>query len=122
MTRKFGEVFRNVPFEKKGPGSRFMKEFECCKRDFGSNSDSEYEFTLVMRDAEDSEYYDAEQGLVKMQRLVENLRFPDRAPVVLMTNSDDMEALFRPVVQKILEMLRQQLRQAQIEGGRQINV
>ncbi|KAI9866990.1 MAG: hypothetical protein M1813_000388 [Trichoglossum hirsutum] len=68
MSNKFGDKFNNLPFSNKGPGSRFMKEFECCKRDYGSNSDVEYEFTLVMKDVEDSEFYDADQGLVKMHR------------------------------------------------------
>ena len=53
-----------------------MKEFECCKQDFGSNNDAEYEFTLVMRDVEDSEYYDAEQGLVKIHRQVSSSERP----------------------------------------------
>jgi hypothetical protein len=70
MSNKFGDAFNSLPFTKKGPGSRLMKEFEVCKRDFGLNKDAEYEFTFVMKDVEDSEYYDSEQGLVKMHRQV----------------------------------------------------
>ncbi|KAH0562391.1 hypothetical protein GP486_002914 [Trichoglossum hirsutum] len=101
MSRKFGEDFDRLSFELKGPGSRFMREFEGCKRDFGSSYEAEYQFTLVMRGVEDSEYYDADQSQVRMR---------------------DMEGLFQPAVQKILDMLHQQLHRAQVERGKQIDL
>lgn len=39
-----------------------------------------------------------------------------------MTASEDMESWFTPVVQKILAMIGDQMRQAQTQSGRRINV
>ena len=36
--------------------------------------------------------------------------------------SEDLEGWFMPVVQKILEMLGEQMRQSQMQNGRAINV
>lgn len=72
MEEKFGDDYKKLPWEKKGPASRFMKDFESNKRDFGQVSDLSrvYEMQLVMKEAPDSEYYDEDSGTVKMQRYV----------------------------------------------------
>jgi len=66
MSTTFGDAFRNLPFAKRGPGSNLMKEFECIKKDFGSNylSGDTYEVTLVMEGVEDSGNYDSAMGMV----------------------------------------------------------
>jgi len=71
MCRKFGSKFEDgVKFEKKGPGSKFMKEFESAKRDFGHSNDpaQEFEVSLVIPGASDSRYYDTDESLVKISR------------------------------------------------------
>ena len=73
MSKKFGRSFDNdVKFEKKGPGSKFMREFESAKRDFGHSSDQDQEFecSLHIPGARESQYYDADESLVKISKSV----------------------------------------------------
>lgn len=67
MEKRFGTAYTDLSWEKKGPASRFMREFEGHKRDFGKSTDSAkyYEMMLVM-DAPDSKYYDKSESLVKL--------------------------------------------------------
>jgi hypothetical protein len=74
MSKRFGQPFdQGVKFEKKGPGSKFMKEFESCKRDFGRSSDyhQEFEVSLLIPGARDSQYYDSDECLVKISTFVD---------------------------------------------------
>lgn len=70
MSQVFPGHWEKVSFEKKGPGSPFMKEFEIQKRDFGSSTDpnQEFEVALVMPDVEENRYYDASECMVKFYR------------------------------------------------------
>lgn len=79
MTCRFGTAYTDLPAKKIGPGSRFMKEFEAFKRDFGGgrNVEMKYEVPLVMRDADDSDYYDVEEAMVKFTKYVA-LRFQNQ--------------------------------------------
>ena len=76
MSRTFGAAFDMLPFERKGPGSRFMRDFESIKRDFGLNQgrDETFEVTLAMPGVEDSEYYEAGEGLVKFNLYVNHTK------------------------------------------------
>ncbi len=65
MSNKFGRAFERLAFEKKAPGSKLMKEFECIKRDFESSEVADFEVSFVMEDVEDSENYDSVECLVK---------------------------------------------------------
>ena len=67
MVSTFGEAFTSIPHEKTGPGSKFMQEFECCKRDFGVSQDptAEHEVTLVMEGVENSDHYDVDENKIK---------------------------------------------------------
>ena len=67
MEKHFGDAYKDLSWEKRGPSSRFMKEFEGHKRDFGKSSDptNYYEMELVMK-AKDGHYYDSDDGLVKL--------------------------------------------------------
>lgn len=66
LAEVFGQEFKELSFDKKGPGSRLMREFELIKRDFGAIHDpnQEFEVTLVMK-AKDSMNYDKDESLVK---------------------------------------------------------
>jgi hypothetical protein len=68
MNEKFGSNFRTgVKPEKKAPGSKFMREFETAKRDFGPrNAGQSFEMSLVIPGAEDSKYYNVEESVVKV--------------------------------------------------------
>ena len=71
MEKRFGTAYTCLGWEKRGPSSRFMKDFEGHKRDFGKSTDVEkyYEMELVMS-AEDSPYYDRDESLVRLYELV----------------------------------------------------
>jgi molecular chaperone DnaK (HSP70) len=66
MSNIFGGSFDNLKFEKKGPGSRFMKAFESAKKDFGTSDDLDqvYELDLVMNGVGQSDYYNDEESVV----------------------------------------------------------
>jgi len=68
MINKFGGFFRDLPFEMKGPGSRFMREFELYKNDFTiiGGEQGPFELYLVMNGAGPSPYYDAEGKVVRI--------------------------------------------------------
>jgi hypothetical protein len=75
MLETFGSAFESLTFEKTGPGSRFMKEFESHKRDFGYSPnhdqdynidlDHPYEINLVIPGATDSAHYDSDESVIK---------------------------------------------------------
>lgn len=68
MSEKFGKAFDGLSFEKRGPGSRFMRDFENCKHDFGFGDGEEqgFEIHLVMPGVEGHEFYDEEEAVVKI--------------------------------------------------------
>lgn len=68
MVKTFGRRFEDMKFEKTGPGSRFMKDFESHKRDFGYSTDNDqiYEINLVIPGARDSDVYDTDESIVKL--------------------------------------------------------
>jgi hypothetical protein len=70
MSQKFGKDFDDMPFRLKGPGSRFMKEFELHKCSFGHKRDvlAVYEVQLVMKNVENSAYYDKENWFVRVTK------------------------------------------------------
>lgn len=100
MSRKFGANFDRLKFEKKGPGSRFMKDFEVNKRDFGSSDDLDqvYEINLVMPGVSYSDHYDDDESVVKL-------------------TGRDMLGFFEPVVDKVISLLDKQMRLANKAGG-----
>jgi hypothetical protein len=124
MSSTFGPDFDNLPFVLRGPGSKFMKEFEMVKRDFGSNTrrDEIFEIPLAMRGVEESENYEPDEG---------NVRFSVYVLFhILKTNmfgSDvffraDLKTFFQPVIRSILQLLADQLQLSQQETGHSINV
>jgi molecular chaperone DnaK (HSP70) len=65
MSNTFGEAFENVPFDRKGPGSKFMREFETSKKEFGSGGEGDdYEVTLPMQGLDDHENYESDTSTV----------------------------------------------------------
>jgi hypothetical protein len=71
MSARFGTDFDDLPAKKIGPGSRFMKEFESLKRDFGGsrNAQTSFEVPLVMKNVEYSDNYDTDESMVKFTKL-----------------------------------------------------
>ncbi|GIZ37993.1 hypothetical protein CKM354_000142000 [Cercospora kikuchii] len=100
METKFGSAYTNLSWEKRGPASRLMKDFEGAKRDFGKSNDTSmyWELTALMRGAPDSRFYDQEDGIV-------NVYYPD------------LKAMFEPVVKKIIALLQSQLDAERRQAG-----
>lgn len=68
MNEKFGAAFDKVATAEKGPGSRFMEDFEIVKSDFPNSArDNMVELPLRM-DIEESESYDPDDGTIKLTR------------------------------------------------------
>ncbi|CAI7642652.1 unnamed protein product [Penicillium manginii] len=95
MARTFKSAWENIKPERKGSGSRFMREFEAAKRDFGSQGtlNKTFELELVIPNASESEHYNDEDG-----------------GLVTFT-STEMKSFFRPVMQQIEKLLDDQIRQ-----------
>jgi len=70
MRERFGSAFDEIEMRRKGPGSRFMNAWESVKRGFGTEGDSMVKEIgpLIMKDVESSQYYDDEEGMVRLTR------------------------------------------------------
>ncbi|QDS75963.1 hypothetical protein FKW77_003710 [Venturia effusa] len=105
MKQVFDDDFTNLPFERIGPGSKFMKEFESCKRDCGADDESsdDYEVTLFMSGVRSSKYYDSRKSTVKIPKI-------------------QMENFFQPTISKIKDLLAQQIEDTKAKlSGKGIN-
>ncbi|KAM3421123.1 hypothetical protein BST61_g1536 [Cercospora zeina] len=100
MEKKFGKSYNDLSWEKRGPASRLMKDFEGHKRDFGKLIDSSlyYEVQVYMKDAKDSKYYDEDDGIVRIYQ-------------------EDMKAMFEPVIAKVIALLQSQLDAERMQAG-----
>lgn len=69
MEARFGKAYTLLSWDKRGPASRLMKDFEGHKRDFGKSQDVRrvYELQLFMKTAPDSQFYDEDEGIVRLQ-------------------------------------------------------
>jgi phage terminase large subunit-like protein len=109
-----------VPRANKAIGSRLMREFEDAKRDFGSTRfERSYRFLLKMENVPDSAYY--EDRDIKLSRYVSDALF-----ILYGFHSkeirEDMKSLFDPVVQKVKQLVQQQIDDAKRESSLTINV
>jgi hypothetical protein len=65
MSRRFGKTFEDLPFSQKGPGSRFMTQFEIHKKSFGlSDVRENYEIGPIRLNVPGSEYFDEDERSV----------------------------------------------------------
>ncbi|KXS95922.1 hypothetical protein AC578_5199 [Pseudocercospora eumusae] len=101
MENKFGNAYKDLSWEKRGPASRLMKDFEAIKRDFGKSDDHLriYEAQVYMRDAPDSDYYDEDDGIVTL-------------------HPSDIKQMFDPVINKIKDLLQSQLDAERKQSGK----
>ncbi|KAK2733112.1 hypothetical protein FQN57_002304 [Myotisia sp. PD_48] len=91
MTETFGDDFTSVPMRLRGPGSRFMNSFESAKRNFGgSNDDRGVEVGPIRMDAGASVHYDDDDLVVKLSKY-------------------DMQRLFDPVVDEVINLVGSQV-------------
>lgn len=72
MRQRFGSAFDEIEMRRKGPGSRFMNAWESVKRGFGAQGDSMVKEIgpLNMKGVESSQFYDDEEGMVRLTRCV----------------------------------------------------
>lgn len=65
LDERFGHAFRDVPDKFKGPGSRFMTEFEKVKHSFGGVDNDSYEISPIpLGSGHDSEHFDEDEEAV----------------------------------------------------------
>ncbi|KAL2138658.1 hypothetical protein VTI28DRAFT_6461 [Corynascus sepedonium] len=103
MTERFGSTFENVPLKRRGPGSEFMASFEKAKQSFGTSENESFEIHPIdMQGNLQQEHYD-----------------PDEAAVIL--SKRDMERVFDPVVQDVLNLLSRQVERISHNKGKRIN-
>ena len=68
LTRRFGAHFTSLPLSKRGPGSKFMKDFEYIKNDFDGTNYQSTSIQLIMRTLEDDDsqydldHYEPDEG------------------------------------------------------------
>ncbi|OCT48830.1 hsp70-like protein [Cladophialophora carrionii] len=100
MLKRFDAAFMNLPSEKKGAGSDFLKGFEDIKRNFKGKDKSRKVLRIPLKmnklDKESDvvrQYYDEDDDMVKLA-------------------SDDVEAMFEPVLQKSFDLVRRQASRA----------
>ena len=69
LTERYGDAFQSLPISKRGPGSRFMSDFEAAKKDFGSAGPRTTSLRLIMKDIKAGDWncvqYDPEDGEVE---------------------------------------------------------
>jgi len=78
MRKRFGKAFEDVDPRRRGPGSRFMTQWESVKRSFGQSGDyiTKEIGPLIMRGVSSSEWYDDEDGSVRLTRYVDRACIP----------------------------------------------
>ncbi|EXJ56682.1 hypothetical protein A1O7_07026 [Cladophialophora yegresii CBS 114405] len=94
--KRFDAAFMNLPSEKTGAGSTFLKGFEDIKRNFKGKDKSRKFLRIPLKmnklDMDSDavrQYYDSDEDMVKL-------------------TSDDVEAMFEPVLQKSFDLVRRQ--------------
>jgi len=70
MRKRFGKAFEEIEMRRKGPGSRFMNEWERVKRSFGAKGDDQVKEIgpLNLKGVKSSQYFDDEDGMVRLTR------------------------------------------------------
>jgi hypothetical protein len=69
MTDRFGEAYTSISGTQRGPGSKFMADFESVKKDFGARGNDDFRDRIGLKmDAPNSEYYDSAQRDVILTR------------------------------------------------------
>ncbi len=74
MANRFGPPFTDLPVEKRGPGSRLMKDFEGAKKNFEGDSSKSYTLFLPMpslkHEGIEKDEYDIDENSIILSRLV----------------------------------------------------
>ncbi|ETI26304.1 hypothetical protein G647_03081 [Cladophialophora carrionii CBS 160.54] len=100
MLKRFDAAFMNLPSEKKGAGSTFLKSFEVVKRNFKGKDKSRKVLRVPLKmnkvDMDSDvvrQYYDSDEDMVEL-------------------TSDDVESMFEPVLQNSFDLVRRQAKRA----------
>ena len=108
MEQRFGRAFTSLGPRMTGPGSNFMDQFELKKRDFSMKYPSRrpHRLNLTMRD------------LVMTTELKPH--YEENFGHVLITQ-DDMLSLFKPVADKVIELVSNQVDRSVEDSGKKID-
>lgn len=102
LTNRFGDSFTSLGPEQTGPGSQFMDQFENKKKDFSMKSPSKRAQRLFLPMTDLPPRSAAGGGIDKWY---------DRRFSAVLLSQEDMKALFDPVVDIILRLVRDQVEQ-----------
>lgn len=90
MKERFGSAWDQIEERRKGAGSNFMEKWEKVKRSFGESGDDRVqELQLNIRGAPDSQWYNEEEGMVRLTKA-------------------DVTKVFEPTVQEVIALVTQQ--------------
>ncbi|EHK16864.1 uncharacterized protein TRIVIDRAFT_195722 [Trichoderma virens Gv29-8] len=98
MAQRFGNAFTSLGPEQIGPGSAFMDQFELKKKDFSMKTPSRRAHRLVLH-----------MPKLKVTSAIEKY-YERRSSSVLLTQ-DDYKILFDPVIDMIIGLVEEQVRQ-----------
>ncbi|EDN95710.1 hypothetical protein SS1G_11589 [Sclerotinia sclerotiorum 1980 UF-70] len=104
LSERFGNAFKDLPCEKKGPDSKFMNAWEFLKRDFGHDINDMGTFDLgpLKLNSPSSKHYDDIEHVVHL-------------------SCGDMKHLFDPIINQILDLVRSQTKQAKRQRNAEID-
>ncbi|KAK1674777.1 hypothetical protein BDP55DRAFT_694516 [Colletotrichum godetiae] len=95
LAKQFGTAFTCLPYTQTGPGSEFADQFEDKKKEFSVQTASRRPMRLSLR----------MEGLAGMPRLAD---YYDQGLSKVLLTRQDMQSLFDPVVEKILQLVTDQ--------------
>jgi hypothetical protein len=121
MSDRFGSAWDDVEARRKGPGSNFMNRWESVKRQLGDSGDERVQEIgpVRMKNVPDSQYYDEEEAMVRLTRLV---RLPNASSRAVLTGCRaDVQRVFEPTIEEILALVQEQ-RNTIAKQGKKLNV
>ncbi|KAI8270021.1 hypothetical protein K4K58_012203 [Colletotrichum sp. SAR11_239] len=107
LAKRFGRAFTSLPLTETGPGSEFANQFEDKKKNFSIETASKRPTKLNLK----------MEGLEGIRNLE---TYYDQAQYKVLITRQDMQSLFDPVVDKILQLVADQERRTRKEAGKPI--
>ncbi|KAF7191493.1 Heat shock protein SSA4 [Pseudocercospora fuligena] len=102
MSERFGAAWDDLPLRQRGPGSRFMNEWENVKRGFGEpGAEDEPEVYLVLEGDHDDKFYDSDENTVRF-------------------TNDDLKGVFETTMEEVLNLIAKQKGSIE-EGGKKLD-
>jgi hypothetical protein len=112
MSRRFGEAFTKRPFEKTGPGSNFMEDFQRIKHNFSTANRTTELIHLKMPGLDENEIdgskYNFEEDEILISWSVDDRSSVDDSRAEEISRGD-LRSCFDPVINQIIDLIQQQV-------------